>query len=128
MSETEKTGASFFESAEGEEHPFTIPNAQEPGKVLGDMFLKRVKQPVIDKFREIRNGEGRRKGNPAAARRYLFKQAYVRFEFFDSGREIDLGDSPNETEFFVRKAEMLVDAVLIEYLNKLFPEVLDPKG
>ena len=125
--ESRKFADDFFSGVEEEEYPFTVPNAKT-GEPLGDIFLKRVKQPIIDKYRDLRNGEGRRKGNPAAARRYLFKQAYKRFEFLEPGCEIDLGDSPNEVEFFIRKAEMLVDAVLIEYLAKVFPDVLDPKG
>ena len=127
MTEKQKAGLSAFESSGEEEHGFLIPNAQRPEETLGTMYLRRVKQPILDKYRDIRNGEGRRKGNPAEARRFLFKRAYVRFEFSNPAMEIDLGDYANEVEFFSRGAEMLVDAVLLQYLDKLFPDVLDQK-
>lgn len=128
-----KIGASEFEGEDETFYDYEVPNAKT-GKLLGVMTLRYVKQQVIDKYRELRNGsnDGRRKGDVAKAREFLFQKTYVRFVFVDEDgkpdptKEIDLGDCKTDLEFFIKKTTKVVDAVMIQYLAQVFPDV-DPK-
>ncbi|HEX8091034.1 MAG TPA: hypothetical protein VF762_19425, partial [Blastocatellia bacterium] len=77
------------------------------------------------KYRDIRNGDGRRKGNKEAAREYLFKKIFVRFEFAEASAELDLSACKEKTSlgFFLEKCGKLVDALNIQYLDAFFPDV-----
>lgn len=112
------------------------------GVVKGFMTLHLVKQAAIDKYRDIRNGDGRRKPDVAAARQYLFKRAYGKaegsgsgFRFADqfAGWELDLSKyqgAPRDQEiaFWLGEGEMIVDATLIAYLNHFFPDIDSKKS
>ncbi|MGA9769309.1 MAG: hypothetical protein WBV94_09730 [Blastocatellia bacterium] len=121
-----KLGASVFQSQEVKLYSYEIPHV-ETGEIIGQMFLAGFKQPVLDKYRDIRNGEGRKRGDEAKARAFLFKKVYRKFEFTEElkgqGAELDLGDCPNETEWWLKECEMVVDAVIIKHLGEVFPDV-----
>lgn len=118
------------------------------GVVKGYMTLHVVKQPTIDRFRDIRNGDGRRKPDVAGARQYLFRRCYGKtpgadgapnsesgFRFAEqfSGWELDLRPyqgTPRDKEiaFWLTEGEMIVDATLIAYLNHFFPDIDSKKS
>jgi len=122
-----KVGGAAFDGDEEEFFEYTVPNAQTK-KPLGTLFLKNVKQPVIDRYRDIRNGNGRQKGDTAKAREYLFRKAYGKFEFAEPGVEFDLGKCKTELEFFLLNATKVVDASMIAYLGEVFPDVEGKKS
>jgi hypothetical protein len=118
-----KVGVSAFGGSEDQLFEYTVLHAQtkEP---LGTLFLRNVKQPVIDRYRDIRNGDGaRRKGDVAKAREFLFTKTFTKFEFIEEGDEFDLGECKTVLEFLLKKADKVVDSCLISYLNEVFPEV-----
>src|SRR5689334_21290629 len=126
MTEEKRIGVDRFRSEEEDLYGYEIPDAKtkEP---LGTMFLRGFKQPALDRYREIRNGTGRGKGDAAKAREYLFKRTYAKFEFTEAGCVIDLGQCKTETEFFLSNCGMVVDAVLIQHLAVVFPDVDEKK-
>jgi hypothetical protein len=117
-------GVGAFEGDDDQIAEFNVPNAQT-GERLGGMFLRNVRQPVIDKYRDIRNGDGRRKGDKEAARLYLFKRIFVRFEFDEPGVEVDTTGCKEKTPlgFFLEKCGKLVDALNIQYLEHFYPDI-----
>jgi hypothetical protein len=123
---SKKFGAAAFQSQEDHLYPYDIPNA-ETGEVMGQIFLKGFKQPVLDKYRDIRNGEGRKRGDESKARAYLFRKTYAKFEFTEElkkeGAELDLGECPNEIDFWLTSCAMVVDATIIKHLGEVFPDV-----
>jgi hypothetical protein len=133
-----KVGASAFEGEQEKLFGYSVPNAQT-GEELGTIYYKNVDQPVIDQYRKLRNGspDGRTRGDEAKARQYLFRKAYVKFEFTKPGQELDLGDftakNPIEQhnkdiEFFLTKTLKVVDATIIKYLNEVFPDIDSKKS
>ena len=92
------------------------------GALVGTMFLKHVGMAVIDRYRDLRNGDGRNRGNPGNARRFLFRTAFVRFEPTDPKARLPLKPKQSELDYFLGK-EKLVDRTLLEYLGQTYPEV-----
>jgi len=133
-------------TASPDEQEFNIRDTE--GTVKGFMTLHLVKQPTIDKFRDIRNGDGRRKADAAGGREYLFKRCYgkspttdgssnnesgFRFAPQFSGWALDLErytgtQRDKEVAFFLAECEMIVDATVIAYLNHFFPDVDSKKS
>ena len=96
-------------------------NHFETHEPVGDIVLRVLKMPTIDKYRDLNNGTGRRKADKAAARSFLFKKAFIRFEPLPDV-ELDRGGHPDDLSFFLA-LEMLVDRVLIEYLDQTYPDL-----
>lgn len=103
-------------------HRYTVPNAQT-GEPLGRLVLKGFNQPVLDRYREILNGNGRTRGDKPKARDYLFRKTYSGFEFAEEGCEFDLGQGQTEIDFFLQGCAMVVDAALIQHLAEVFPDI-----
>lgn len=128
---TKKVGSAKFGGSK-KLYKYEVPNA-ETGGLLGTMYMMGFKQPILDRYREIRNGNGRSKGDNAKAREYLFKKTFDHFEFEPdedgSNLELDLeGEGcKTELEFFLTKAEMTVDAVVIQHVSVVFPDVDEKK-
>lgn len=120
--EVVNVGASLFEGDAEDLVKIGVPSAKT-GALLGTMFLKRVPQSIRDKYRDILNGVGRKKGKPQAARQYLFKKAFVRFDFEDSKMQLALGKHKEPVEFFINECDTVVDAVIIQYHQETFPDV-----
>ena|ERR1700742_2360574 len=119
---SKKVGASAF--SKDKEYRYDVKNPE--GVVIGEIVLNAFKQPVLDRYREIRNGNGRSKGSIPKARAYLFEKTYSRFEFAEKDCELDLGECRTEVDFFLTNCLMTVDAIIIQHLAEVFPDV-DPK-
>jgi hypothetical protein len=124
--QVKKVGASAFQAKESDLYDYSFPDAA--GKQIGTMYLRAFPQPVLDRYRDLRNGDGRRKGDPTAARAYLLKKTYAKFEFLEEDCELDIGECKTDPDFFMKYAEMQVDAVLINHLEAVFPGVDSKKS
>ena len=116
-----RLGASAFETQEDQTIDIPIKHATT-GEALGNMRLRHVKMPVIDEYRDIRNGDGRKKGNVPRARKFLFRKIFVSFVPDDPSDTLDLAQGQSELEFFLPN-EKLLDRVLIDYLEQTYPDI-----
>ncbi|HKQ06604.1 MAG TPA: hypothetical protein VJ464_15835 [Blastocatellia bacterium] len=110
-------------------HRYEVPNVKT-GEPLGEMVMRGFKQPVLDRYREIRNGTGRAKGDNGKAREYLFRRTFVRFEPYPVDGvtpTLNLGQCKTPLEFFLAKALMVVDAVVQQHVAAVFPDVDEKK-
>jgi hypothetical protein len=89
---------------------------------VGAIIMKHVGMPVIDVFRVKRHGDGRRDANPAEARRYLFKVAFLKFVPTNPNAALPLKPKQTELDYFLGK-EKLVDHVIFEYLGQTYPNL-----
>jgi hypothetical protein len=131
-----KVGVAAFDGSQEREYGYSVPDAQS-GEELGTIYYRNIGQKKIDEYRLIRNGDGgRRKGHEGKAREFLFRLAYLRFEFTEPGKELDLGDfvaknpieqREKEISFFLVNALKVVDATIIRYLNEVFPDIDEKK-
>ena len=121
-----KIGAAAFQGEEDDVFRYEFKHAQT-GEPLGAFCLRGFKQATLDRYRDIRNGNGRSKGDNPKARAFLFRKTYVRFEFYDKDCELDLGDYKNDVDFFLGECQMAVDAVVQQHTAAVFPEVDEKK-
>ncbi|MEK6323627.1 MAG: hypothetical protein AABN33_18455 [Acidobacteriota bacterium] len=125
-----KIGFGDLEGTEEDLVEVPVPHIKT-GEPVGTMFFRRVKMPIISRYREIRNGEGRKKGNEIKANEYLFTRAFDRFEFKVRGASgewvenpatLDLGPHKTELAFWLSCGK-LVDSLLIKFNTENFPEL-----
>src|SRR5262244_1001996 len=114
---------SAFEAGDDEVFPFTVMGpTDEP---VGEIHMKTVPMPVMDKYRNILNGIGRRNGNPKEAREYLFRKAFVKFEPKQPGAKLALNGHKSDLEFFIAETPKVVDRVVLAYHSRNYTDVQD---
>src|SRR5215471_1083631 len=91
-------GKSDFEPGDDEIFGFTVLN--QSGDPVGKIFMKPVSMAVMDRYRDILNGVGRRQGHPREAREFLFRSAFVRFEPEQPNAKLGLNGHSSEVDFF----------------------------
>jgi hypothetical protein len=145
--QAKRADVDLFEGADEETEPFEVYSMKDNSLLLGYIYLKNVKQPIFDTYRDLRNGDGRKQGNKAKAREYLLKRCYatkapkeemvnVGFEFVGdlAGVELNLDkykaqptQRAKEIAFFIDAAKT-TDAALIAWMGRFFPDVHFPKS